>query len=81
MSLYLPISTVDLIVALSLLSVERSVAFWTSLLPRLSSFPAVDCASMTSSLDLDVDDRSYYVIPLKNKRLGLIQSCLKKTRV
>ena len=60
---FLPISTVDPPIVSSLISTERSVEVWTSLLPPLSSLPAVKCATLLSSLDLVVEEKGYYITP------------------
>ena len=62
-----------------LLSAARSVEVWTSLLPRFSSLPALEIGVLLSSLDLAVEERSYYATPLKLKRPRLGQSSLKDT--
>ena len=75
----LPISAVDSSIIVQLLSAARSVEVWTSLLPRLSSLPAIEIGALLSSLDLAVEERSYYTTPLKLKRPRLGQSSLKDT--
>ena len=75
----LPISAVDSSIIVQLLSAARSVEVWTSLLPRLSSLPAIEIGALLSSLDLAVEKRSYYTTPLKLKRPRLGQSSLKDT--
>ena len=77
MTPFLPISAVDPTIILSLLSEERPVEDFTSLLPCLSSLPVVEIYALLSSLDLVVEERSYYATPLKSKRPRLGQSFLK----
>ena len=76
MSPILPLSAVDSKKLYPLFSVERPVEVWTSFLARISSFHAIECASLSSYLDLTVD-RDYYSTFLKNKqRPGFVQSIL-----
>ena len=74
---FLLLSAVYLTIVAPLLSAERSIEVWTSLLPRLSSLPATEGGALLSSLDLAVDERNYYKTPLKIKRPRLGQSSLK----
>ena len=75
----LPISAVDSSIIVHLLSAARSVEVCTSLLPRLSSLPAVEIGALLSSLDLAVEERSDYTTPLQLNRPRLGQSSLKDT--
>ena len=68
---FLPISTVDPTTVSSLISTEHSVEVWTSLLPPFSTLPAVECATLLSSLDLVVEEKGYYITPWFNSVFSL----------
>ena len=50
-----------------LLSIERSVAVWSSLLPRLLSLPTTEVASLVATLDLAVEIKHDHFTPQKLK--------------
>ena len=74
MTLFLTVSDVDPTIIIQVFSAERSVEVWTSLLPCLSSLPAMEIGALLSPLDLAVEKMSYYATPLKSKRPRLGQS-------
>ena len=75
----LTLSTIDPLIVSPLLSAERPVEVWTSLLSRLYYLPTIECSVLLSSLDIVVEERDNYLTPMKNKRPGLVQSSLKKS--
>ena len=78
MSPFLPLSTIYQKIIAPSLSAEWSVEVSTSLIPRLSSLPAVECATLLSSIDLAVEERGNYFTPMKSKHLCLLPTCLIK---
>ena len=79
MSPFLPLSTIYQKIIAPSLSAEWSVEVSTSLIPRLSSLSAVECATLLSSIDLVVEERGNYFTPMKSKHPGLIKSILNGT--
>ena len=51
-----------------LLSIERTVEVWSSLLPRLPSLPSSEAAELVASLDMPLESKSNFKTSSKKQR-------------
>ena len=63
----LKVSSISSTILQSLLQLERTVSFWTSLLPRISFLPAADLNNLISTLDAAVAVPPNHFTPQKSK--------------